>query len=302
MRYRNIFWGVILILIGVLFTLENLNLIYFDFRELWRLWPVVLILWGVSILPAGKWIRIGLVMAVLAGSVYYMLDRTVSSKFPDEEETEWPESGKTVFDQQFDISNEDSIDFATLNMSAAAGEFMLLDTTQALLHFSQNKTDMRYTYSKVVTDDRVVITIGSSNSRLLFNKKPHSKVRVRLNKKPVWDINLDVGAAAVQFDLSPFKVKNLELESGAASLKVKLGDKYPETRVNIDAGASELVLKVPEESGCDLKISAVLSVKEIQGFEKVDHRHYRTANFDSAANKIYLEVNAAMSNYSIIRY
>ncbi|MCF6169479.1 MAG: DUF5668 domain-containing protein [Bacteroidales bacterium] len=302
MRYRNLFWGVILILTGVLFTLENLNLIYFNVRELWRLWPVVLVLWGISILPADKWMRLGLVLLVLGGSVFYMLDQTVVWEQDRNFNVEWPESENNTFYQSFDISNEDTVQLATLDMEAAAGSFLLNDTTMALLHFSQNETGISYTYSKKQTGDRVEIKIKPEGSRVLLNKKSHSKVEVRLNESPLWDIKLEVGAAALQFDLSPFRVKNLDLESGAASLKLKLGDKFPETRVNIDAGASELVLRIPESSGCDLEISTVLSVKSIKGFEKVDHGHYRTANFNSAANKIYVEVNAAMSNYTIIRY
>ena len=302
MKYRNIFWGVILILIGVLFTLENLNLIYFNFREVWRLWPVVLILWGVSIIPADKWIRLALVLLVLGGSVFYMLDRTVEWEKDRNFGVEWPENQDDTFYQSFEISNDDTTKFATLDMEAAAGSFLLNDTTSSLLHFSQNETGILYTYSKKQTKDRVEIKIGPEGSRVLLNKNSHTKVEVQLNKNPLWDINLEVGAAAVQFDLSPFKVKSLDLESGAASLKLKLGDKYPETHVSIDAGASELVLKIPEESGCDLEISTVLSVKSIKGFEKVDHGHYRTANFNSAANKVYVEMNAAMTNYTIIRY
>jgi hypothetical protein len=46
----------------------------------------------------------------------------------------------------------------------------------------------------------------------------------------------------------------------------------------------------------------VLSGKTIKGFEKVDHGHYRTENFDQAKNKIYISVDAAISSYTITRY
>jgi len=303
MKYRNIFWGVILILIGILFTLENLNVICFNVRELWRLWPVVLILWGVSVIPVSKWIRISLVLLVLAGSVFFMLDRTVEWEDKHELSIEWPDSVDFVGAKNFDISYADSTEFATLNMEAAAGSFVLHDTSMSLLHFSQNETGIQYKYFVSKTDDRVKLNIEPRDGRIVLNKKnSDSKVRVKLNDTPLWNINLEVGAAEVKFDLSPFKVKKVDLESGAASLHLKLGDKYPETHVNVDAGASEIVIKIPSESGCDLEISAVLSGKNLEGFEKVDHGHYRTANFNTAANKVYLEVNAAVSSYSIIRY
>jgi predicted membrane protein len=46
---RNVFWGIILIIFGVLFLLDNMDVI--DFAEAIRTyWPVLLILWGLSIL------------------------------------------------------------------------------------------------------------------------------------------------------------------------------------------------------------------------------------------------------------
>lgn len=303
MKYRNIFWGVILILIGILFTLENLNLIYFNVRELWRLWPVVLVLWGISIIPVDKWIRLALVLLVLAGSVFFMLDKTVEWEDTTELSVEWPDNNEDyIGSQNFAISYEDSTEYATLNLEAAAGSFVLNDTSMSLLHFSQNETGIQYKYFVSKTDERVKLNIEPGDGKVVINKNTDSKVRIKLNEAPLWNVRLEVGAAAVKFDLSPFKVKKIDLESGAASLNLKLGDKYPETHVNIDAGASEIVLKIPKESGCDLEISAVLSGKNLEGFDKVDHGHYRTANFNTAANKIYLEVNTAISSYSIIRY
>jgi len=302
MKYRNIFWGVILILIGILFTLENFNLINFNIRELWRLWPVVLVLWGISIIPADKWIRLGLVLLVLAGSVFFMLDQTVEWENERSYDVELPAAENTGNYQDFFITNEDSTEYATLNMEAAAGAFSLSDTTTSLLYFTQNDNSFQYKYFVKKTDDRVKINIETSEGHVGFNKNSDNKVRIKLNDNPLWNINLEVGAAAVNFDLSSFKVKKVNMESGAASLKLKLGDKYPETRVNIEAGASEIVVKIPKESGCDVEVSAVFSGKKLDGFEKLDHGHYQTPNFNTAANKVYLEINAAVSSYSIIRY
>ena len=302
MKYRNIFWGVILILIGILFTLENFNLINFNIRELWRLWPVVLVLWGISIIPADKWIRLGLVLLVLAGSVFFMLDQTVEWENERSYDVELPAIENTGNYKEFFITNEDSTEFATLNMEAAAGAFSLSDTTTSLLYFIQNENSFQYKYFVKKTDDRVKINIETSEGHVGLNKNSDNKVRIKLNENPLWNINLEVGAAAVNFDLSAFKVKKVNMESGAASLKLKLGDKYPETRVNIEAGASEIVVKIPKESGCDLEVSAVFSGKKLDGFEKIDHGHYQTSNFEAAANKVYLEINAAVSSYTIIRY
>ncbi len=40
----TLLWGVILILVGVVFLLETLGVDAWD--AVWRLWPVILIIWG----------------------------------------------------------------------------------------------------------------------------------------------------------------------------------------------------------------------------------------------------------------
>ena len=306
MKFRNIFWGVILILIGVLFILQNLNIVDFEWVSLWRLWPVILVLWGVSILPANNWIKTALVIVVLAGSVYFMLDQTIDWRsdrvFKYDYDHEY-DNHKTKVNQDFTIPYEDSVSAVFLDFEAAAGSFHINDTTDALLSFSNRGSGGRYTYIVKRSDDKAKIYIEREGEELYLNKKSkYSKIELAMNNEPVWNINLDIGAAKLDFDLSQFKVKKLDIDAGAASLEIKLGDKYPKSYLNIDAGASEIVIRVPSNSGCDLNLSAVLSGKSISGFEKIDHGHYRTDNFETAENKIYINVDAAVSSYTITRY
>ena len=42
-----------------------------------------------------------------------------------------------------------------------------------------------------------------------FGKDYQNKVDISLNTKPVWDMNFDVGAASMDFDLTPFQSKKM---------------------------------------------------------------------------------------------
>jgi hypothetical protein len=50
-RKDPLIWGIILILIGFVFILENFDIDAWDFA--WKFWPVVLIIWGANKLLAG---------------------------------------------------------------------------------------------------------------------------------------------------------------------------------------------------------------------------------------------------------
>ncbi len=303
MKFSNIFWGVILIFAGVLFILQNLGVINFEWTYLWRLWPVILILWGVSVLPAHSLIKLGLVLLVLAGSVYFMIDRTIywEDKSWDYRIENWEEDDRQPIDQSFNIPYEDSTEYAFLSLEMAAGGFVIQERTDYLLDFSKKGTRSKYSYVLKKTDNKSEIFIERDEIKIIKGNNKHS-VNISLNEFPIWNINLDVGASAVELDLSNFKIKELDIDGGAAAFEIRLGDAYPDMSVNIDAGASAIELKMPETSGCELKISSVLSGKSIIGFEKIDHGHYKTENFDEAENKIFIKLDAAVSSYTITRY
>lgn len=299
MKFRNIFWGIILILVGILFTLENLNIIDFEWYNLWRLWPVILVLWGVSILPVKNMIKVGLVILVLLGSIFYMMDRTVQWR-SEEYDISYYDDTRSA-NQEFTIPYVDSVATASLDMEVAASTFVLVDESFDLIDFVKKGSSINYKYSVKQTDSSVDVDIYIQDD-IVLKSHSHNRIEMSLNPQPVWNLHFEIGAADVEFDFSGLKISDLDIEGGAAAIMIKLGDDLPDTRVNIETGASSIKVKVPEESGCDLNITSVLSGKSISGFEKIDHGHYRTENFEEAENKIYLVVETAVSSYSIIRY
>lgn len=52
MKTRDIFWGAFFILLGALLLLENFDVIeiWWRMRDIWRLWPLILILIGMNLI------------------------------------------------------------------------------------------------------------------------------------------------------------------------------------------------------------------------------------------------------------
>jgi len=50
-RNDSLVWGVILIVVGAIFLLEQFDIDLFD--QVWRFWPVILIVWGANKLWLG---------------------------------------------------------------------------------------------------------------------------------------------------------------------------------------------------------------------------------------------------------
>jgi hypothetical protein len=136
----------------------------------------------------------------------------------------------------------------------------------------------------------------------LGKNKFKNRVEIALNENPTWDINIDGGAAAMNLDLTKFKIENISVGMGAASLDVKLGSLSEETRLNVEAGASDIDILVPEEVGCQVRLDAVLSSKDLHGFIKIKSGLYRTAEFEEASKKIFIEIDCGVSSINIRRY
>ena len=307
MKFRNVFWGLSLIIIGSLLVARNLGVIDFDWFNILRLWPLLFILWGLSVLPIRDTIKAGILVIILGGATWFVLEYPSSGKYHDfefiiDKDFDSGNSSLTESQQNFTIPYSDTIENAKLVMDAAAGTFTLKDTCSDLLSFSQQSSrGSHYQYFVRRSGRNVTVNI-SEDKEHIFHNNNHKKVIISLNPAPVWDINLNAGASSVNYDLRQFKVQKISLDGGAGSFKITLGDKYPSVKVDIDAGASSLTLRVPENTGCDLNITAVLSGKHLPGFQKVSSGHYQTENYDEAQNKIHLNVDAAVSSFRIIRY
>ena len=308
-KYKNVFWGLILILIGSLAIGRNVGLLYFDWYNFLKLWPVLFILWGISVLPLRDVYKIVLLILVLGGATWFVIKAPYSGRsWPFEyswrfsehryEQNPWGSRGE----QSFNIPFNDSVQYVKLKMDAAAGSFYLQDTTNNLLDLNERGTRNLFKYFLEQKGNETMIDISEKRPHAYFLSKENKKVTLKLNSKPVWNINLNAGASELNFDLSSYKIQRFNMDGGAGSFKVTLGDLYPDTQFTLDAGASSIVLRVPQKSGCDLKLSSVLSDHHLKGFKEIGDLHYQTENYDSAKNKIHLNIDAAVSSFTIIRY
>ncbi len=306
MKSGNLFWGVILVVIGVLFVLKNFGFIYFDWCSIFSLWPLLLVLFGIAILPIKNIFKIilsfiALIVGIIIFSFSYSCDNNFSITYNNDRFYYNDDDEYTIDEQVFTEPYNSNIEYAELHFDAIAGEFRIKNTTNDLLYF--NKEGSIGPYSLISKD------LGNKQSIQIKPKKSHYRLKkwkndvyIKLNEKPIWDFDLDIGAAKVDLDLSKFKTRKINIDGGASSVEIKLGDKHNKTKLNIDSGVSSIYIKVPEGSGCEIFTSTVLSAKNLYGFDKYEKHTYRSPNFSTSENKIYINIDAAISSLNIRRY
>ena len=320
MKFRNLFWGVILIFIGTLAILNNLDVIDFAWRKLWNLWPVFLMLWGISILPIKDGIRLGLVIITLGLTMFYITDQAVFTETEDVSSYSWNNNdwddedydedeyidydNDTANNANFLIPFSEDIETAVLRFDAVAGHYVLEGTTANLLTFNLPDSDMAniYRYSVKTQGNNAQVNIDTKkHTNLKLKNKNNRKGILKLNDTPVWTIDIDAGATDLDFNMEEFMVKKISIDAGAADIDVTVGEKYPDVKVSIDAGAADITIRVPKESGCKINMDTFLADKTLNGFEKRDGK-YITSNYKNAENTIYIDINSAISNITVVRY
>jgi hypothetical protein len=307
MKYKSIIWGLVFVAIGVIFILRNLEILSFSWYDLWRLWPMVILLIGIAILPVKDGVKVVLSIVALAIGVIILIyapsgrsgwfDRQDwFHRHQDNEKWEKSQPGQ-IISEPFDST----VTQVLLDFDAAAGNFDLNSTSQGLFEFIKDGNIGKYNYAiKDLGSKREVIF--EMDQKNFHGSNLKNNVEIKLNPFPLWDLKIDVGAADIDMDLTPFRIGELDIDGGASSIYLKIGSLSEDVAVRISAGASSIKLEIPSEFACELNLDTVLSSKDIEGFNRVGDGTYVTPDFSSGDKNIVITIDAAVSELKINRY
>ncbi|WP_134089425.1 LiaI-LiaF-like domain-containing protein [Olivibacter sp. XZL3] len=305
-------WGLVLLFIGVMWLLSNTGVISFYWSSLWRFWPVFLIILGVNLLLPKH--GIGNLISVIATiAILIFIGFQVSKP-----STAWGERahfrGRADVDETGDDGEVKEADFsspynagirrARLEIKGGAVEYKMEGTA----------TDLFKAHSRgVFAGHALQTTTKDSVAELFFNMKDvkkknwnidgdENKVDMSLNTNPLWTIRVDVGAGAVDFDLSQYKVERLTLKGGAASFETKLGMPVGESVIEAESGVASIEIEIPKEAAARIDVKSGLSSKEFSGFVKQNDGTYITDGFEQARHKYLIDLKGGLSSFSVKRY
>ena len=312
MKTEKIIWGLIFIFVGTVFMLDNFDVIDFYWGSVWRFWPIIFILIGANMLlsrfankTTAPIFAASVTLVVLAfigyqGSIPREDRGWLHFKFDNKRDSNVKWSDATSFNEPFTGSKT-----ATLNIQGSATEFRLADSTSSLFQADVKEIHGGYTLERTIRDSVDVLNFRKrdKNGRgFKMDDMESNETRIRLNHNPIWDITVEMGAGETNFDLQNFKVRNLHFEGGAASFEAKIGSKLPLTDVSVETGVASVEIEVPKESGCRIVVDSGLSSKDFNGFAKQADGTYKTSNYETALNKININLKGGLSSFEVRKY
>ncbi|MFZ1080581.1 MAG: DUF5668 domain-containing protein [Candidatus Kryptoniota bacterium] len=302
MKVSRIFAGLLIILLGVALFLSNFDVLTLNWHFIFRLWPILLVFAGISVLVSNSKLK-AMLYAVTVVLILIWIFSVASGG--------WGSfrgifhNDRTVHHQEFSQDFEKNVQHAVLSLNSGAGSFYLSDTTNKLLEANSESNIGSYTLDaeKDGSTEKLDFNFDGNNDNYHWRWwGTTNKVYIKLNPKVDWELDMNIGASSTDFDLSQFAIRSADIKAGASSLKIKLGDKSDTTNFRMNTGASSVKIYIPQDAGCRISDEASLSSKAFPDFSKSDDGMYRTTNFENSKKKIFIDVEAGVSSIKVIRY
>lgn len=295
--------GIWFIFFGIIALLYNFNVIHFNFWAILPYWPLLVVTLGANLIFQNR--KNGtLIMSILnIGICLYLgyVGMTSNEHFSFLNNINIQNSQDTTgTSQTVSVPFDESIREAKLSINAGALA-IVMDTTNTSDLIIANTTNNNIGLKLLQSDDTSKPKL-ELNSIIKRENSKNNSVTFALNRNPVWDLDLNIGAASFTANFSHHKFSKMEINSGAASMNIKLGAPSQEiSSIEINTAASSCKIQIPKDAACRVETTTLLSSRNLDGFEK-NGDYYQTSNFDTATKKYDITVDGAANSLKISRY
>lgn len=307
MKGMRFFWGVILLILGVLFLGTNIgwwpNAVWISFLSYW---PIIVIVLGLRVLIKnnGLFSILALIIIIASLILSLYLPGVVFNRW------HWSDNSlKSSTDSTSQRFDHKSISIVNLKLEAGAGRInieALPVKSQDL--FTENNTNMGPIDKNVsIKDNEESIKLFKQNmSYFLFNpeKWGNRHLTTKINQTIKLNLTINSGASSYDFDLSKLKLNNLVIDTGASTGSLKIGNLVNNINATIDMGASNLVINLPAKTALKLTRNSGLTKITFKDSSNIteSNKLYISKDYQNAENKINLSLVSGASNLKINFY
>ena len=298
MKSGHFFRGVLLITAGVLLLLVNLGFLKPVFWwQLIQLWPVLLIAFGLRLIAKDAWAMNIAVLVLIGATIGYAM--WVS-------ETDAAVGPKNT--SRFNQTWSQGIEEVDLTVNFGDGRIKLTDGSSELVRATLDyyRDEPIWEFSRSGSQAALVITqeeLRSNSVNIPSMRRQTRDWDIILHYAPEWDITLNSGACTLDADFSRLTVDNLEVNTGASDIKIRMGEQAKDGKITVKAGASNVQLLLPQNAGVKVDITGALSNNNLAeaGFIKADD-YYFSPGYDDAEYYYDLDISVGVSNIMVLRY
>jgi filamentous hemagglutinin family protein len=293
---RGLFWPLLLITIGLVFLLVNFGFVPgVTAVQLLNLWPLVLILAGVEIAIGRRWplAAVGIDVAVIALGLALLATQPnfVGTPFFIRNDTTGGERDVSVARQ--------SATSLSLDVNGGAGRFRVSGGSTVLVEAHSDSADLRLR--------RAQFERGGQHADVRIDQSGQGRVggamievETRVASDIPTELTVNGGAGDFIIDLSGMMVSGAELNVGAATLTLTLPKPTGAVGIEVNTGASNVVIEVPD--GVEVRVTtkgALLSLRSSNPRVTANGGTAETSGYGSASARVTVTVTAGASSITI---
>ncbi|MGC1186596.1 MAG: toast rack family protein [Candidatus Acidiferrales bacterium] len=268
---RSIWGAVILIALGLIFLLANLDVGFNPWTALARYWPLILIFLGIggiidylrvrsdpnaaSVRHSGAMIVLVVIVVIFSLGFWHHRDR-------------YRDSGRiSHITRTVDVAGATSVR-AHINMPA--GQLTISPGASELL-------DAHFDYGDADGDPQVNYSVEGALGELdvtqtqpvVHMRRSDNTWQLRLANNVPMDLSLDMGAGQGTLDLEGIDLTNLKINLGAGQMSVDLrGARTTDIDADIEGGVGQGTIRLPQDVGVRVHASGGLGTISAHGLKR----------------------------------
>ena len=303
-RYRRgpgLVWPFILIVAGVILLLNNLGYLPWDvWRNIWRFWPVFLILIGLEIILGrrGAWWR--LFFWIPAILVILFLALFFSSGGPAFIRP-WGEPGAPVsLDEPLGNLEEAVVE---LRLDAGRLEVGALPSDSDRLmagDFRPGSSGEEPVKSFRLGEGKGEMRLSSRRVRPEFWGGWGSEWSIKLSPKVSLDLDVRSDVSRSDLDLSQLQLRRLSVSSDVSNSEITLPPPRGQVEVRIQGDVSRLLLELPPDAAARIESEGDISRVSLDESRFIrSGKTYTSGNYGESSDRLSIEIRGDISTVTV---
>jgi hypothetical protein len=289
---RGVIGPLLLILLGIALLLDSLGVWSPNWRDVWRLWPVLLVLAGLQIIFSrtawGGLVSLLAVVAVIVGAIW--LSPPEARARVTEEVIDHPAHGIASAAVRADLG------IGTLEVSA------LEDSDQAFeLRARYDRGQVSLTHDVQVEDGIARVRLGTASRRTGWSplsRSFESDWRLMLNPEVPMQLDISTGVSSAHLALERLALTRLTVNAGVGEVRLTLpaAGRY---EVSVDGGVGALAIDVPEGVEARVRLDRGLGAVKVAPRFLPQGVYYVTAGYEDADNRAEIDIDGGVGSITI---